>query len=123
MAADFPKAMVRVQRGSDGQLVADVRLALSAEEETAITAEGYIPYDLPEPIVQKYPKWVYQKGGQRRIVQSEDEQKKLEGSWEDAPVEDDPPAEAPPKESDGDATADATRVSSRRAHKAHDYGK
>ena len=86
-APEFPKVMVRVRLGEDGQYESDVRL-VDEEGEKSATAEHYIPYPMPASPFPPYPKWVYQaKGAQRRIVQTEDERKKLEGDWGEVPVD------------------------------------
>lgn len=93
--AEFPKVMVRVRLADTGQYEADVRLVGDSEAETAAKAEHYMVVDPPPASpFPEYPKWVYQKDGQRRIVQTKAERDKLEGDWGDVPVDEaEPPCE------------------------------
>lgn len=88
-AAEFPKTLVRVTMGPGNTPVADSVRVENAEAETSMGEMGYKALDdvVSQPPAQEYPAWRYSADGSRRIVNSEEEDDKLEGDWSDSPTE------------------------------------
>jgi hypothetical protein len=88
-ASAFPKMLVRVTLGPGNSPVADSVMVTSAEAEKSMGEQGYKPLDdaIADQPKQAYPAWRYSADGDRRIVNSEEEEEALEGTWSDSPTE------------------------------------